>query len=111
MDKFIYSLGIRFIGEINAEILAKEFKNIDNFISLSDNTSTLANIDGLGPKAISSIIEYFSHTQNLSLVKKFSLRGVPTTILFDKEGREFARILGSIDFRDQGFMEWLRFYN
>jgi len=72
LDKFIYSLGIRFIGEINAEILAKEFKNIDNFISLSDNTSALANIDGLGPKAISSIIEYFSHTQNLSLIKKLS---------------------------------------
>ncbi|MDB4861094.1 NAD-dependent DNA ligase LigA [Alphaproteobacteria bacterium] len=72
LDKFIYSLGIRFIGEINAEILAKEFKNIDNFISLSDNTSALANIDGLGPKAITSIIEYFSHTQNLSLIKKLS---------------------------------------
>ena len=72
LDKFIYSLGIRFIGEINAEILAKEFKNIDNFVSLSDNTSALANIDGLGPKAVSSIIEYFSHTQNLSLIKKLS---------------------------------------
>ena len=72
MDKFIYSLGIRFIGEINAEILAKEFKNINNFVSVSDNTSVLANIDGLGPKAVSSIIEYFSHTQNLSLIKKLS---------------------------------------
>jgi len=72
LDKFIYSLGIRFIGEINAELLAKEFKNIDNFVTLSDNTSVLANIDGLGPKAISSIIEYFSYSQNLSLIKKLS---------------------------------------
>jgi len=72
LDKFIYSLGIRFIGEINAEILAKEFKNINNFVSLSDNTSALTNIDGLGPKAISSIKEYFSHSQNLSLIKKLS---------------------------------------
>jgi DNA ligase (NAD+) len=72
LDKFIYSLGIRFIGEINAEILAKEFKNIDNFILLTDNTSALANIDGLGPKAVTSIIEYFSHSQNLSLIKKLS---------------------------------------
>ena len=72
LDKFIYSLGIRFIGEINAEILAKEFKNIDNFVSLSSNTSSLANIDGLGPKAISSLIEYFSHPQNLLLIKNLS---------------------------------------
>ena len=34
LDKFIYSLGIRFIGEVNSEILAKEFKNIKNFILL-----------------------------------------------------------------------------
>ena len=47
----------------------------------------------------------------INLVKKFSLRGVPTTILFDKEGKEFARIIGSIDFSDQKFIEWLSFYN
>ena len=35
LDKFIYSLGIRFIGEVNSEILAKEFKNIKNFIFAS----------------------------------------------------------------------------
>jgi len=47
----------------------------------------------------------------INLVKKFSLRGVPTTILFDKEGKEFARIIGVIDFNDQKFIEWLSFYN
>ena len=72
LDKFIYSLGIRFIGEINAEILAKELKNINNFISLTNNTSALANIDGLGPKAVSAVIKYFSYNQNLSIIKKLS---------------------------------------
>ncbi len=72
LDKFIYSLGIRFIGEINAEILSKEFKNIDNFISALDNTGLLSNIDGLGPKAISSIKNYFNYDQNLHLIKKLS---------------------------------------
>jgi len=47
----------------------------------------------------------------INLVKKFSLRGVPTTILFNKEGKEFARIIGAIDFNDQKFIEWLSFYN
>ena len=59
LDKFIYSLGIRFIGEVNAEILANEFKELDIFISSSNNISLLENIDGLGPKAISSIIDFF----------------------------------------------------
>ena len=47
----------------------------------------------------------------ITLAKKFSLRGVPTTILFNKEGKEFARIMGSIDFNDEEFINWLKFYN
>ena len=68
-DKFIYSLGIRFIGEVNAEILANEFKELDVFISSSNNISMLENIDGLGPKAISSIIDFFSKDINKETIK------------------------------------------
>tara|TARA_B110001452_G_C15013428_1_gene354307 strand:- start:143 stop:655 length:513 start_codon:yes stop_codon:yes gene_type:complete len=52
---------------------------------------------------------YFDST--ITLAKKFSLRGLPTTILFDKEGNEFARIIGSIDFNNEEFINWLRLYN
>ena len=47
----------------------------------------------------------------ITLAKKFSLRGVPTTILFNKEGKEFARIVGSTDFTDNEFINWLMLYN
>jgi thiol-disulfide isomerase/thioredoxin len=47
----------------------------------------------------------------ITLAKKFSLRGVPTTILFNKKGKEFARVMGSIDFNDQKFINWLKLYN
>ena len=47
----------------------------------------------------------------VTLAKKLSLRGVPTTILFDKQGQEFARIIGSIDFQDKRFIDWLSKYN
>ncbi len=69
LDKFIYSLGIRFIGEVNAEILANEFKELDVFVSSSNNISLLENIDGLGPKAISSIIDFFSKDMNKETIK------------------------------------------
>jgi|TARA_B110001450_G_scaffold208788_1_gene199550 thiol-disulfide isomerase/thioredoxin len=52
---------------------------------------------------------YFDPT--VTLAKKFSLRGIPTTILFNKEGNEFARILGAIDFNDKKFIDWLKLYN
>ena len=46
-----------------------------------------------------------------TLAKIFSLRGVPTSILLDKDGKEFSRIIGSIDFDDKNFIEWLKTYN
>ena len=46
-----------------------------------------------------------------TLAKKFSLRGVPTSILIDKNGQEFAKIIGSIDFDDKKFISWLKKYN
>ena len=48
---------------------------------------------------------------SITLAKKFKLRGVPTTILFNKEGYEFARIIGSIDFNNEEFINWLKDYN
>ena len=47
----------------------------------------------------------------ITLAKKFGLRGIPTTILFDKDGLEFARIVGSINFENTEFIEWLSNYN
>tara|TARA_Y100000741_G_C18069711_1_gene484028 strand:- start:51 stop:560 length:510 start_codon:yes stop_codon:yes gene_type:complete len=47
----------------------------------------------------------------ITLAKKFGLRGIPTSILFNTEGLEFARIIGSIDFEDKKFIEWLANYN
>ena len=46
-----------------------------------------------------------------TLAKKFGLRGIPTTILINKNGLEFARIVGSINFNDRKFIEWLGNYN
>ena len=45
------------------------------------------------------------------LAKTFALRGVPTSILFDKNGNEFARIIGSINFEDESFVSWIKKYN
>ena len=47
----------------------------------------------------------------VTLAKKFRLRGIPTSILLNKEGLEFARIVGSIDFEDERFVDWLSTFN
>ena len=49
--------------------------------------------------------------KNLNYVKEFKLRGVPTTVLINKEGKEFARIIGETDFQDENFLKWLLKYD
>ena len=44
------------------------------------------------------------------LVKSFNMRGVPTSILIDKKGKEFGRVIGEVDFLDKSFINLLRKY-
>ena len=48
---------------------------------------------------------------SLILTKKFLIRGIPTSVLINKDGNEFARIVGSIDFQNEKFVEWLVSFN
>ncbi len=70
LDKFIYSLGIRYIGENISNLLAKEFVSINEFIKSSCKKEKLLDIDGLGPKAINSIYLYFSNNNNYKIVSE-----------------------------------------
>jgi len=54
---------------------------------------------------INNLNIYFDN--GLKLVKVFALRGVPTTIIFNKNKEMVARISGSIDFEDEKFLIWL----
>ena len=47
----------------------------------------------------------------ITLAKKLQLRGIPTSILINKDGFEFARIIGSINFENENFIKWLSGYN
>ncbi len=52
---------------------------------------------------------YFDNPKTLA--KNFGLRGIPTTILFNKDNKEFARVIGSINFEDVEFIQWIKNYN
>ena len=48
------------------------------------------------------------HDIDMKLPNKLLLRGLPTTLLINKKGEEFARILGSVDFEDKKLIKWLK---
>ena len=99
----------------------KEMPSLDNLQSNNDLSNLKIFPINIGQEKISKAESFFKelNIKNLdiyfdppiTLAKKFSLRGVPTTILFDKKGKEFARIIGSIDFNEEEFIDWLKSYN
>ena len=48
--------------------------------------------------------------EDMKLVKMFSLRGIPTTIILNKNRQEIARIIGEVDFLDEKFINWIKSY-
>jgi len=78
LDRFIFSLGIRHIGQENAKVLAKSFSTINDFFSASTqlniasskNINVFQSIDGIGNSQIESLKRFFSNTQNLKTFSK-----------------------------------------
>jgi len=70
LERFIYSLGIRHIGQENAKLIAKHLKNIENFINLQggQNIENLSNIDGIGITQIQSIKKFFLNKTSLKVL-------------------------------------------
>tara|TARA_Y100000590_G_scaffold443444_1_gene572910 strand:- start:266 stop:787 length:522 start_codon:yes stop_codon:yes gene_type:complete len=54
---------------------------------------------------IKNLSIYFDIENNL--VNLFKLRGIPTTIIFNEERKEIARIIGIVDFSDEKFIKWI----
>ena len=86
-----------------------DFKNLQVFAVNMEQPNMIKTkkfFDDLNIKKLSIFFD-----KKINFVKKFNLRGVPTTILINKKGEEFARILGSIDFQDKKFIKWLSLYD
>ncbi len=117
LDRFIFSIGIRHIGQENAKILAGFFQTIDEFKNLfSDNgrkkvLDNLIELDGIGEIQIDSINNFFSINTNIEIVRqlidqlkinnfkvqnktgKFANKTVMFTGGFDKMSRSEAKTL------------------
>ena len=117
LDKFIFSIGIRHIGQENAKILAGFFKDINKFSELFDFKKRkkilnhLLDLDGIGEIQIDSINSFFSSNKNVEIVEqlvsnleikvfktqnkkgKFSNKTVMFTGGFEKMSRSEAKAL------------------
>jgi DNA ligase (NAD+) len=83
LDRVIYGLGIRFVGERTAEFLAEHFGSMDVLEHAS--VEELQNVDEVGPRIAASIAEFFSIPANRKLVER--LREAKLTLTGEKKQR------------------------
>ncbi|MDA7781355.1 NAD-dependent DNA ligase LigA, partial [Candidatus Pelagibacter sp.] len=89
LERFIYSLGIRHIGQENAKLIARHLKRAPNFFRLSEesNIESLSNIDGIGITQIQSIKKFFSNKINLKVLSELEKNiTIKDIILINNDG-------------------------
>lgn len=74
LDRLIFALGIRHVGQKAAKLLASEFENMNNLMSASKER--ISSIGGIGEVIADSIISYFSVAQNINLVNELKNQGL-----------------------------------
>ncbi|MEK6746087.1 MAG: NAD-dependent DNA ligase LigA [Pseudomonadota bacterium] len=72
LEKFIYALGIRHIGEVTAKLLAREYSNAGNWFAGMRNLDAerLQNINGIGGVVAKSLADFFAENHNAEIVEK-----------------------------------------
>ena len=91
LDKFIYSLGIRHIGQENAKLISEFLGNYSNFIKLKDqkNIEDLSNIDGIGDTQITSLKNFFKNNLNIKVISSLSKILIIEKNIIKKKGGYF----------------------
>jgi DNA ligase (NAD+) len=74
LDKFIFALGIRNVGERTAKLLAARFGSIENLINAK--IEDLTTINEIGPEIAASIVKFFQEPKNIKVMEKFRKAGV-----------------------------------
>ncbi|UCE07633.1 MAG: NAD-dependent DNA ligase LigA [bacterium] len=74
LDRFIYSLGIRFVGEHAAGLLAEHFKTLINLKKATYDD--LMSIYEIGPQSAQSIVQFFNEPKNLNTINRLIKAGI-----------------------------------
>ena len=93
LDRFLFALGIRHVGETTARLLARRYKTLegfrDSFLSMchgnEESKEELASIDGVGDTMVESLLTFFGEQHNLDIVNGLINVGVAPVSLLEAE--------------------------
>lgn len=73
-ERVVYALGIRFVGEIAAKTLARNFKSMDNLAAAT--LDDLMKVNGVGQVIAQSVVSFFADEKNVRLIERLRTHGV-----------------------------------
>ena len=88
LQRVIYGLGIRFVGERTAEFLAEHFGSMDALVNASQEE--LQEVNEVGPRIAQSIVEFFQERRNRELVQQLRSAGLSFTGNKKQRGTKLA---------------------
>lgn len=77
-ERVVFALGIRFVGETSARLLARYFKDIDHLAAAT--LQELTDIDGVGEVIAKSVITYFHNPINMEIVNRLRAYGLQMSL-------------------------------
>lgn len=77
-ERVVFALGIRFVGETSARLLARHFKDIDHLAAAT--LQELTDIDGVGEVIAKSVITYFHNPINMEIVNRLRAYGLQMSL-------------------------------
>ena len=91
-ERVVFALGIRFVGETSAKLLARHFKDVDSLMGAK--LGDLTEIDGIGEVMAKSIMAYFANPQNRDIVERLRCYGLQMALGKDQTAVASDKLAG-----------------
>ena len=91
-ERVIFALGIRFVGETSAKLIARHFKNMDALMEATEEE--LKDVDGVGDVIARSVVDYFASEKNRMIVERLKKYGLQMSVVSSSEDNGSDKLAG-----------------
>lgn len=91
-ERVVFALGIRFVGETSAKLIARHFKNMDALMEATEEE--LKDVDGIGDVIARSVVDYFASEKNRAIVERLKKYGLQMSVVSSSEDNGSDKLAG-----------------
>lgn len=91
-ERVVFALGIRFVGETSAKLIARHFKNMDALMEATEEE--LKDVDGIGDVIARSVVDYFASEKNRMIVERLKKYGLQMSVVSSSEYNGSDKLAG-----------------